>query len=130
MRLLLDTQCWLWMIETPERLSRSTRSVLASSEHELFLSAASSWEIAIKYARGKLPLSDVPSEYVPASMARTGVSGLPIELAHTLAVSSLPPHHQDPFDRLLVAQAMLERLTIVTTDRAIARYDVEIIEAS
>jgi PIN domain nuclease of toxin-antitoxin system len=118
------------MIETPERLSHSTRSVLESSEHELLLSAASSWEIAIKYARGKLPLSEPPSEYVPASMTRTGVRGLPIEHAHTLAVCSLPPLHHDPFDRLLVAQAMLERLTIVTADRALGRYDVEIIEAS
>jgi PIN domain nuclease of toxin-antitoxin system len=117
------------MIETPERLSRSTRSLLESSEHELFLSAASSWEIAIKYARRKLPLSDAPSEYVPASMARTGVRGLPIEHAHALAVSSLPPHHHDPFDRLLVAQAMLERLTILTADPQIALYDVEVIEA-
>jgi PIN domain nuclease of toxin-antitoxin system len=117
------------MIETPERLSPSTRSILQSSEHELLLSAASSWEIAIKYARGKLPLSDPPSEYVPASLTRTGVRGLPIEHAHALAVSSLPPHHRDPFDRLLVAQAMLERLTIVTADPALARYDVEILEA-
>ena len=118
------------MIASPERLSRSTRGVLESGEHELLLSAASSWEISVKYARGKLSLSHAPSEYVPAFMERTGVLGLPVEHAHALAVSSLPPHHHDPFDRLLVAQAMLERLTIVTADPAIARYDVEIIEAS
>jgi PIN domain nuclease of toxin-antitoxin system len=118
------------MIETPERLSNSTHTLLEAPENELFLSAASSWEIATKYARGKLPLSDAPSKYVPASMARTGVRGLPIEHAHALAVSSLAPHHRDPFDRLLIAQAMLERLAIVTADRAFARYDVEIIEAS
>jgi PIN domain nuclease of toxin-antitoxin system len=117
------------MISRPERLSSSTRSILGSSEHELLLSAASSWEIAIKNSSGKLPLPRPASDYVPASMERTGVRGLAVEHAHALAVSSLPSHHHDPFDRLLIAQAMLDRLTIVTADRQFARYDVEIVEA-
>jgi PIN domain nuclease of toxin-antitoxin system len=130
LRLLLDTQAWLWMIGKPERLSAGTRSLLASPQNDLLLSAASSWEIAIKHSRGRLPLPGEPSGYVPAMMERTGVRGLPVEHAHALAVASLPWHHRDPFDRLMVAQAMLERLTIVTADRVFARYDVEIIEAS
>lgn len=129
MRLLLDTHCWLWMIGSPERLTPSGRSLLQSPEHELFLSSASSWEIAIKHARGKLPLPRTPAELVPALMERTGVRGLPIEHAHALAVSSLPRHHDDPFDRLLIAQARLERLTIVTADPQFARYEVEILDA-
>jgi PIN domain nuclease of toxin-antitoxin system len=128
-RLLLDTQAWLWMISRPERFSSSTRSILDSREHELLLSAASSWEIAIKYSRGRLPLPRPASEYVPAFMDRTGVSGLAVEHAHALAVSSLPHHHADPFDRLLIAQARVERLKIVTADPQFARYDVEIIAA-
>jgi len=129
-RLLLDTQCWLWMVGAPERLSSHTRNLLESSQHEVLLSAASSWEIAIKHSRGRLPLPRDPSGYVPAMMEETGVRGLPIEHAHVLAVASLPWHHRDPFDRLLIAQAKLERLSIVTVDRLFARYDVEIVEAS
>jgi PIN domain nuclease of toxin-antitoxin system len=112
-----------------DRFSRRSRSLLDSAEHDLLLSAVSSWEIAIKHARGKLELPLPPSEYVPSRMERTGVRGLAIEHAHALAVSSLPVHHRDPFDRLLVAQAMLERLTILTSDPQLARYDVEVIEA-
>ena len=118
------------MVASPDRLSNSARAVLVSPEHQLFLSAVSSWEIAIKYALGKLKLPKAPSELVPALMERTGVRGLPIEHAHALAVWSLPPHHRDPFDRLLVAQATVERLTILTSDREIGRYDVEVVEAS
>ena len=129
MRLLLDTQSWLWMISRPERLSSSTRSMLGSQEHELLLSAVSSWEIAIKYSRGRLPLPRPASEYVPACMERTGVRGLAVEHAHALAVWSLPRHHGDPFDRLLIAQAIVERLTIVTADTQFSRYDVDVVEA-
>jgi PIN domain nuclease of toxin-antitoxin system len=129
MRLLLDTQCWLWMAANPERLTAKTRSLLESMEHELWLSAVSSWEIAIKHARGKLELPQPPAEYVPSRMERTGVRGLPIEHAHALGVASLPRHHGDPFDRLLVAQAMLEGMTILTADPEIARYEVETIGA-
>jgi PIN domain nuclease of toxin-antitoxin system len=127
--LLLDTQSWLWMVGRPERLSRSSRTLLESSEHELFLSAVSSWEMSLRYALGKLPLPQPPAQLVPALMERTGVRGLAIEHAHTLAVAALPPHHRDPFDRLLVAQAKLERLTILTADPQIALYDVEVLEA-
>lgn len=129
MRILLDTQCWLWMNAAPERLSAASRALLESAEHELLLSAASSWEIAIKHALGKLVLPVAPEAYVPSRMERTGVRGLAIEHAHALQVSSLPPHHRDPFDRLLVAQAMLERLAILTADPQLSRYEVEVIAA-
>lgn len=127
MRVLLDTQCWLWMQAEPARFSAETRKLLLDPSTELFLSAASSWEIAIKYALGKLPLPEPPSTYVPSRMQSSGVIGLAIEHAHALHVESLPPHHRDPFDRLLVAQAQLEALPLMTADRALASYAVTIV---
>ena len=93
--------------------------------NELLLSAASSWEIAVKYALGKLPLPVPPLEYVPSRMAATRVVGLAVEHAHALQVSVLAAHHRDPFDRLLVAQAIVERIPILTADAQLAAYDVE-----
>lgn len=129
MRILLDTHCWLWMLVTPERFSESTREMLESSEHELFLSAASTWEIAIKYALGKLPLPDPPREYVPDRMLSSGVTGLSVEHRHSLLVADLPSHHRDPFDRLLVAQAMVESMPVLTADSHLSLYEVETIKA-
>jgi PIN domain nuclease of toxin-antitoxin system len=129
MRILLDTHCWLWMLVAPERFSEPARGLLESSEHELFLSAASSWEIAIKYALGKLPLPESPPLYIPDRMLQSGVTGLSIEHRHTLAVADLPSHHRDPFDRLLVAQSMVESMPILTTDPQMDLYDIETIAA-
>jgi PIN domain nuclease of toxin-antitoxin system len=127
MKVLLDTHCWLWMQAEPDRFSSETRKLLLDPDNELFLSAASSWEIAIKYALGKLPLPEPPSTYVPSRLQSSGVIGLAIEHAHALHVESLPPHHRDPFDRLLIAQAQLEELPIMTADRALASYSVTIV---
>jgi PIN domain nuclease of toxin-antitoxin system len=129
MKILLDTHCWLWMLVAPERFSKATLEILESTDHELFLSAASSWEIAIKYDLGKLPLPEPPAEYVPARMRASGVTGLPIEHRHALAVATLPGHHRDPFDRLLVAQAIVESLPILTADLQLSRYPIATIEA-
>ncbi len=128
MKLLLDTQCWLWMLMAPERFTAATRAILIAPENELYLSAASSWEIAIKYALGKLRLPGLPGEVVPGLMARSGVVPLPVHHAHALQVAQLPPHHRDPFDRLLVAQAQLEGLPILTADRSFRPYDVEVMK--
>lgn len=130
MRILVDTQCWLWWLEGSERLSRGTVHVLADGAHELLFSAASSWEIAIKYAAGKLRLPEPPERYVPDRLADQGMKALPVQQVHALRVASLPPHHADPFDRLLVAQAQIERLRLLTADPEILRYDVETIWAS
>ncbi|HET6342887.1 MAG TPA: type II toxin-antitoxin system VapC family toxin [Gemmatimonadota bacterium] len=126
MRVLLDTHVWLWMVAEPKRFSPESVALLQDGSNELLLSAASSFEIAIKYTLGKLPLPAPPQEYVPDQIARTGVAPLAIEHAHALAVAELPLHHRDPFDRLLIAQAQLEGLTILTIDRRIAAYDVPI----
>ena len=129
MRVLLDTQCFLWMAGQPERLSRRARTVLEDAQHVLYLSAASAWEIGIKHAAGKLTLPEAPASFVPSRMTALGVLPLGVHHAHALHVSTLPPHHRDPFDRLLVAQAQLEGLSILTSDPLIATYGVEVVSA-
>lgn len=126
MRYLVDTHCWLWLQASPERLAPEVVSELEDPDNELLLSAASSWEIAIKHALGKLALPEPPARYVPRRMTASGSRGLAIEHAHSLRVAELPMHHRDPFDRLLVAQAQLEKLTLLTVDRQFEKYDVEL----
>jgi PIN domain nuclease of toxin-antitoxin system len=127
MRLLLDTQCWLWMLIAPERFSEGTRTQLADADNELLLSAASAWEIAFKYSIGKLPLPVPPAIYVPSRMKSSGTGGLPVEHVHALHVASLPDHHRDPFDRILIAQAQVERVPVVSADDQFALYEVDLI---
>lgn len=129
-RYLLDTHVWLWMLADPDRLARDTWSLIEDGSNELLLSAASSWEIAIKYRIGKLRLPVDPESYVPDRIRATGTTALPVEHTHALHVSRLPDHHKDPFDRLIVAQAQLLDLPIVTVDENIARYAVVTIPAA
>jgi PIN domain nuclease of toxin-antitoxin system len=117
------------MVAAPERLSKKGRSIVIAADNELVLSAASTWEIAIKFALGKLALPETPATYIPRLMARTAVTALPVLARHTLHVATLPRHHRDPFDRLLVAQAQLEELPILTADAAFRRYDVKTVRA-
>jgi PIN domain nuclease of toxin-antitoxin system len=128
-RLLLDTQVWLWMLAAPARLSRRGRSLVTAADNELLFSAASAWEIAIKHGLGKLQLPENLDEYIPRLMERSGVSALPILHRHALRVASLPMHHRDPFDRMLVAQAQIEKVPILTTDQSFGLYDVEVLPA-
>jgi PIN domain nuclease of toxin-antitoxin system len=121
---------WLWTISAPERLSSHARSVVEAREHELYLSAASAWEMAIKYSQGKLRLPEPPPKFVPSRLEQSGILSLPIDQAHALHVSTLPVHHRDPFDRLLIAQALLEHMPILTSDPVFAAYDVRTIAAS
>ena len=123
MRLLLDTHVFLWLNATPERLGTALVEI-EDSRHRLLVSAASSWEIAIKHARGRLPLPDPPERYVPELIRRIGAQALSIEHAHALGVTSLPPLHRDPFDRLLVAQARSIDATLVTADERLGPYPV------
>jgi len=129
-RILLDTQAWLWMQASPDRLSVEAHDLTTDPQSELLLSAASSWEIAIKYALGRLPLPLPPRRYVPDRLESSGVNPLPIAHAHALQVAELPAHHRDPFDRLLIAQALLEDLTILTSDRSFESYEVRLLRAS
>lgn len=127
MRALLDTRTFLWWNMDDPHLSARARQILADGNNEIYLSAASAWEIAIKAARGRLTLPEPPASYVPSRMALHHFSHLPIQVSHALQVYRLPDLHQDPFDRLLVAQAQLEGLPILTADEAIARYEVDVI---
>lgn len=127
--LLLDTHVWLWMMASPERLNAELRERLGSGVEPLVLSAASSWEIAIKYHLGKLSLPEHPREYVHSRLVRDRIGTLPIEHAHAVEVAGLPDHHSDPFDRLLVAQCRYEGLSLVTADPKLRPYDVDIIWA-
>jgi len=129
MRILLDTECWLWSLAAPERLNARAQSLITDRANTLYLSAASSWEIAIKYEIGKLPLPEPPETYVPSRMLAQGIEALPIEHTHALRVASLPRHHRDPFDRLLVAQAEVEGISLLTADRLIRKYKVSLIWA-
>jgi PIN domain nuclease of toxin-antitoxin system len=130
LRILLDTHAWLWLQTTPERLPLRSLELVSDPENEVFFSAASSWEIAIKYALGKLPLPEPPGEYVPSRIAASGTSPLPVEHRHALHVASLPHYHRDPFDRLLVAQSRVEGLALLTSDPAFEAYGVDLIPAS
>jgi PIN domain nuclease of toxin-antitoxin system len=129
MRLLLDTRVWLWMHLSPGRLRPEVRDRFVDSRSELLLSAASSWEIAIKYSLGKLALPEPPGTYIPTRMRRDDVDALPVTHIHALHVATLPHHHGDPFDRLIIAQAQIEGVPLVTADKQIARYDVEVLSA-
>ena len=124
MKALLDTHIFLWANTEPERLG-AQRSLVADGAVGLIVSAASSWEIAIKYGLGRLTLPEEPRRYVPERLRRLGAEPLAIEHGHALMVAELPPLHRDPFDRLLVAQAKLLGVPIVTADPRIAQYQVQ-----
>ncbi len=120
MRLLLDTHVVLWWRQDSRRLRRELRTAIAAAS-AVYVSAASAWEAAIKAAIGRLRLD----EPFAAHVAAAGFEPLPITFEHAAAVGGLPRHHADPFDRMLVAQARVERLTIVTQDDVFGAYDVE-----
>jgi len=126
MKILLDdTHCWLWMQVSPSRFSDGVRALLEDPAHRLFLSAASAWEISIKWSLGKLSLPEAPREYVPRCMGHQLIDELPIRHEHALRVSALPvfPDHRDPFDRILLAQAEVESLELLTADvKVLGRY--------
>ena len=130
MKLLQDTHAFLWMHAEPERLSAPVRARLVDADQEIVLSVVVAWEIGIKVARNKLTIPEPVDDFITVRRHRSGMQLLPIDLAHVLDSGALPPHHADPFDRMLVAQARVENLTILTADPWIARYDVEILSAS
>ncbi len=124
MRLLLDTHALLWWL-ADEGLAADARAAIAAGDNQVLLSAASAWEIAIKRALGRL---SAPEDLLD-QLAASGFDHLPIALRHALAVSDLPAHHRDPFDRMLIAQAMVEGLTVVTRDRRFSAYPVAVLPA-
>lgn len=123
--LLLDTHAFLWWAMDDDRLSEAARGAIA--EGRVLVSVATPWEMTIKHGLGRLELRDAPRALVYAQVARHGFEVLGISLEHVLGVADLPPHHADPFDRLLIAQGRVERLTIVTIDAAFGAYDVDVL---
>ena len=127
MKAILDTHTFLWWNMDDAQLSRAAREFISDGRNEIFLSAASAWEIAIKYARGRLTLPEAPRLYVAERMSRHRFKPLPVEISHALYVSDLPDIHQDPFDRLLISQSVLENMPLLTGDVTIAQYGVTVI---
>ena len=127
---LLDTHVWLWWLKGSAALGPRTRARISAANTVVWVSAASAWEIAIKVGLGRLNLGEPPRVCLPREARRSGFRPLTISLEHAAAVTELPAHHRDPFDRLLVVQAQAEGLTILTTDPQIVRYDVPTLDAS
>jgi PIN domain nuclease of toxin-antitoxin system len=121
-KLLLDTCTLLWLVRGDQQLPARVREALAASGSELFLSAASAWEVAMKHARGRLPLPVPFDRFLPLVRERYALISLPIDEESALHVIKLPPLHTDPFDRMLVSQAIVHGLTIVTPDPLVTRY--------
>jgi PIN domain nuclease of toxin-antitoxin system len=128
-RLLLDTHVFIWCYDDSPLLGERAREAIAAGENEAFVSAVSIWEIAIKVSIGKLKLRRGFPEDVTKDILAYGFSELPVSAQHGAEVRTLPWHHSDPFDRLLIAQARQEGLTLVTTDDRLSRYDVETMAA-
>ncbi len=127
MKYLLDTMVWLWSVGPTDKIGRSGLEILTNGLEEIYLSAASSWEIAIKTNLGKYQLTESPDRYVPKRLVQQGIQSLYITQAHTLKVYDLPLHHQDPFDRLIIAQAIAENMTVLTADRVFRKYPVDVL---
>jgi PIN domain nuclease of toxin-antitoxin system len=124
LKLLLDTHALLWFATNDAQLSRTADSVISDSQNEVFVSPASYWERAIKVSLGKYPLS-VPFEtFITNAIDGNQFRILPVEPKHVAEICSLPHHHRDPFDRLIIAQAIVERMTVVSSDREFAAYPV------
>lgn len=124
MRLLLDTQCWLWWFAQPEKLNENVIEQIVDETNEVWLSVASVWEMGIKVSIGKLPLPKQIDDYVSTRMTQLGARSLEITASHALRVAALPLHHRDPFDRMLIAQAQVEDMTLVSADSTFKQYEV------
>jgi len=126
-RLLLDTHAFLWWVDDAPGLTKAARQAIADVNNECYLSLASCWEMSIKSSLGKLRLTSLVERFVSEQMTANGFTLLNIELRHAAKVEKLPFHHRDPFDRLLIAQAISEKLTIVSADRVFRDYGVKVL---
>jgi PIN domain nuclease of toxin-antitoxin system len=126
MKLLLDTCSFLWAVRGDERMSAEAVALFRDPANEVYLSSVSAWEIALKHQLGKLPLADSPARYVPRERERHGIEPLALAEADALLLDRLPPLHADPFDRLLICQAVQHGMTLLTPDAMIHRYPVPV----
>ena len=126
MKLLLDTHIFLWWILDDPKLSARALDLIGDSRNTLYWSAASSWEVSIKHALGRLPLPETPEQFLPAELGKNRIESLPIIDDHAFQAGQLPRHHTDPFDRMLVAQAQLESLGLISNDEQLSLYQVDL----
>lgn len=129
MKGILDTHCLLWSLAEPGRINARVRALLIDHDNELYLSAISVLEIAIKWQLGKLTLPEPPATFIPRVIRELSLLLLPVRQDHALAVATLPRKHADPFDRVLICQSRIEDLPIITADRRLREYDVRLIWA-
>jgi len=127
MKVLIDTHTFLWWNTGDPLLSTHAKEIIADGRNEVYLSAASVWEIVIKTAKARLILPESPAQYISKRMSLYRFKSMPIQISHAAYVYELPPHHNDPFDRMLIAQSCLESMPLVTRDEEIQRYDLETI---
>lgn len=124
MKLLLDTATFLWLLLDSSRLTGRVRDEVADPANDVFLSAVSTWEISVKHNLGKLALPDTPERYLPGAREEHGIEALPLDEAATFQLVKLPQLHRDPFDRMLICQAIAHGLTLVTPDEDVRQYPV------
>lgn len=127
MRILLDTHIFLWFISNDTRLSLNMRDIIRDLDNEVYLSSVSIWEVIVKYQLGKLPLPESPETYLPKQRDRHQFTSLILDESSVVQLAKLPPLHRDPFDRMLICQALQNGLTIATVDAAVRAYSVSIL---
>jgi PIN domain nuclease of toxin-antitoxin system len=125
MRVLLDTHSFLWLVTDHPMLSSKAKSIFLDNDNTLLLSAISGFEIAVKYSLGKLELAEDPDLFIKNRIQKNALTVLPLMMEHAIRLAGLPFHHRDPFDRLLVAQAMVEQVPILSADSALSAYGIE-----
>lgn len=125
-RFLIDTHCWLWWHINPEKLSARASRLIEDGSTDISFSVVSAWEIVIKHNLQKLELPLPPFEYIPRKLEISYMAVMPVHLSHALQVQNLPDYHKDPFDRLLIAQAISEKCLLITDDSQIGRYEVDL----
>lgn len=124
MRVLLDTHAFLWLVTDDPKLSERAKSIFLDSGNEMLCSAVIGFEISVKFSLGKLQLVEPPREFIDKRMRNNALTQLPVTLAHTYRVAHLPFHHRDPFDRLLVAQALEEDVALLSADQILSQYGI------
>jgi PIN domain nuclease of toxin-antitoxin system len=127
MKYLLDTNVWLWSLDPVNRLNSSAREIIQNLESDIYLSSVSTWELSIKMRLGRLSFPAPPSQSVPVFMAKQRLSSIPVTHIHAAKIYELPLYHADPFDRMLIGQALVEGMTILTSDRVFEKYSVDVI---
>lgn len=125
MKVLLDTCAFIWLVTDDPKLSELAKEIFLDTDNELLLSAVTGFEIAVKYSLGKLHLTEPPKEFIANRMQANALTELPVSMAHALALQNMPLHHKDPFDRLLVAQAMVNQIPLLSADQQLSAYAIE-----